>query len=70
MSRMRTVRLVVALQEKNCTNAELQEASGYSRDSVGLLLNSLRDEGFADTMGWGDRDGNRGAAPVLWGWRK
>lgn len=69
MSRLRIVKMVLALQEKPHTNAQLQAVCGFTRDNVRLALNDLREQGYADVMGWAP-SGDRGGAPVLWGWKR
>ena len=69
MSTMQIVQTIVCLQERPHTVNELVDKVGRDRDSVRTLLKTLRESGYVDTMGWGQK-GKTGSAPMLWGWRK
>ena len=69
MSTDRTVQVILALQAGSQTQQQLQDLTGYSREGVSLVVHRLRAAGHIEPKGWG-QGGERGAPPVLWGWRK
>ena len=69
MSRMRLVKLIVAIQAKPHSIAELHDICGFTPENVRLMLHAMQREGYADVMGWGPPTNGKGGAPMLWGWR-
>ena len=67
MSIERTTQLILALQAGSNTQQQLQDATGYTREGLGLVIRRLYAAGHIQPVGWGKK--KAGAAPVLWGWK-
>ena len=68
MSTERTVQVILALQAGSNTQQQLRKLTGYTRQGLSLVVNSLHAAGHIEPKGWG-QGGERGSPPVLWGWK-